>query len=295
MFEYSKPYFSFSVNDLTRAKIFYTEVLGLKVTEENVPNCGPMLTLHISGNCEARIYSKADHIPATFTILNFPVKKIETAVKELKTKGIKFEQYKDTDSEGISQNKGPLISWFKDPAGNFISIIQEEQMEEKKDLVIKRILPIEKSDLFQFFIRPEYLEKWSAPKGMTLRIPQFEARTGGKYRFEHTNQDGVYICHGYFKDFIFDEKLVQVDTVKDPEGKYIFKDLNCITEFFDHPEGAQVMITQTGFLDQNSLNACEDGWNQSLDKLELLINRKVPFHKFSPSLDDKEGDLRERS
>jgi len=271
MFEYSKPYFSFSVNDLGQAKIFYTEVLGLKVSEENVPNCGPMLTLHISGNCEARIYSKADHIPATFTILNFPVKKIETAVKELKTKGIKFEQYKNTDSEGISRNEGPLILWFKDPAGNFISIIQEEQMEGKKDLVIKRIFPIEKSDLFQFFIRPEYLEKWSAPKGMTLRIPQFEARTGGKYRFEHTNQDGVYICHGYFKD------------------------LNCITEFFDHPEGAQVMITQTGFLDQNSLNACEDGWNQSLDKLELLINRKVPLHKFSPRLNDKEGDLRERS
>ncbi len=126
MFEDTKPFSSFSVNDIQKAKKFYIETLGLKAdeTEEG-------LELHLPGDNTVFIYPKMNHVAATFTILNFPVKNVETAVDELGKRGVKFEIYEEgelkTDERGIAQGPGVKIAWFKDPAGNFLSVLEERK------------------------------------------------------------------------------------------------------------------------------------------------------------------------
>jgi len=119
----TKPFSSFSVDDLQKAREFYGKTLGLHIKEE-----GPGLELHFPNN-SIFVYAKENHVPATFTILNFPVKDVEAAVDELSTRGVRFEKYKDgelkTDKKGIVRGNGPTIAWFKDPAGNFLSVIEE--------------------------------------------------------------------------------------------------------------------------------------------------------------------------
>lgn len=111
----------FSVDDLDKAKKFYGETLGLKVVEEPMGALG----LQFVNGGRVFIYSKPDHIPATYTVLNFPVADVEKAVDELAKRGVKFEDYPDTDEKGIDRSdQGPLIAWFKDPAGNFLSVLQ---------------------------------------------------------------------------------------------------------------------------------------------------------------------------
>ena len=121
----SKAFSGFSVNDLQQAKKFYSEVLGLEVKD----NPMGLIELHLEGGNRIIIYPKPNHEAATFTILNFPVDNIEKAVDELISKGIKFEQYEGeikTDGKGICRNpQGPAIAWFKDPAGNILSVIEE--------------------------------------------------------------------------------------------------------------------------------------------------------------------------
>jgi catechol 2,3-dioxygenase-like lactoylglutathione lyase family enzyme len=117
----------FSVNDLQKAKVFYTETLGLELKNETMG-----LDLLLPGGGSAFVYQKDDHKPATYTMLNFVVENIDEAVDELKGQGVKFEHYDDTnvktDDKGIARgkavNKGPDIAWFKDPAENIISVLQ---------------------------------------------------------------------------------------------------------------------------------------------------------------------------
>ena len=123
MFKNTKAFSGFSVNDLQKAWQFYSETLGLEVSE----NMG--LQLHIAGGNSILLYPKPNHIPATFTILNFPVDDIEKTVKELRGKGVIFESYEDpikTDENGIFRGRGPNIAWFKDPAGNILSVIEQK-------------------------------------------------------------------------------------------------------------------------------------------------------------------------
>ena len=121
MFEHTKAFSGFSVDDIEEAMRFYGGVLGLPVSEEH-----GILTLHIAGDRDTIVYPKGpDHVPATFTILNFPVPDIESAVDELTERGVKFEHYDFVDEKGINRQGGPLIAWFKDPAGNILSVIQE--------------------------------------------------------------------------------------------------------------------------------------------------------------------------
>ena len=122
MFENAKAFSGFSVDDIASAKKFYGETLGVRVSEEN-----GLLTLHIAGDRDTLVYPKEGHTPATFTILNFPVEDIELAVEELNARGIEFERYEGMvqDENGISRGAGPLIAWFKDPAGNILSILQQ--------------------------------------------------------------------------------------------------------------------------------------------------------------------------
>ena len=122
MFKNTKAFSGFSVDDVPRARQFYGETLGLDVSEEN-----GMLTLHIAGDRNTLVYPKGDqHTPASFTILNFPVDDIEQAVDQLAERGVQFERYPGMaiDEKGIFRGGGPPIAWFKDPAGNVLSVLQ---------------------------------------------------------------------------------------------------------------------------------------------------------------------------
>lgn len=123
MFKDTKAFSGFSVDDTQKAKAFYGQVLGLEVTEDH-----GLLTLHIAGGSKIIIYPKPNHAPASFTILNFPVDNIEQAVDELLKRGVQFEHYQQppTDEKGIFRGGGPLIAWFKDPAGNILSVLEQK-------------------------------------------------------------------------------------------------------------------------------------------------------------------------
>ncbi|MGH8940009.1 MAG: VOC family protein [Actinomycetes bacterium] len=125
MFRDTKAFSGFSVADVAQARRFYGETLGLDVSEAD-----GLLTLHIAGGRETLVYPKPDHTPATFTVLNFPVDDVEAAVDELTGRGVRFERYEgtdiETDAKGVFRGGGPLIAWFKDPAGNVLSVIQRD-------------------------------------------------------------------------------------------------------------------------------------------------------------------------
>ena len=120
-----KAFSGFSVNDVDAAKRFYGEVLGVEVSENDAG-----LTLHIAGDRPILIYPKDNHEPATFTVLNFPVDDVEGTVAGLTERGVEFERYEGTeigtDEQGVFRGGGPLIAWFKDPAGNVLSVIKAD-------------------------------------------------------------------------------------------------------------------------------------------------------------------------
>ena len=119
----SKAFSGFAAPDIAKVKEFYGQILGLNVTEEH-----GLLTLHLAGGNNVLIYPKADHAPATFTVLNFPVGDVDQAVDELSKRGVRFEKYNGpemkTDEKGIMRGNGPTIAWFKDPAGNILSVLE---------------------------------------------------------------------------------------------------------------------------------------------------------------------------
>src|SRR3954468_3286864 len=124
MFRKTKAFSGFSVNDIQKAKEFYGNLLGLEV----IDNPMGLIELKIEGGHPILVYPKPGHVPATFTILNFPVEDIDEAVTALTEKGVSFEQYGGsikTDEKGICRaSGGPLIAWFKDPAGNILSVLE---------------------------------------------------------------------------------------------------------------------------------------------------------------------------
>jgi len=124
MFKDAKAFSSFSVNDMKKAREFYGEILGLGVTETQEG-----LELHLAGGNTIFIYPKPNHTPASFTVLNFPVNNVEEAVDELVDAGLRLEHYElpelKTDKRGIAKGPGMKIAWFKDPAGNILSVIEE--------------------------------------------------------------------------------------------------------------------------------------------------------------------------
>ena len=123
MLQTRNAFSSFSVNDLQKARDFYAQTLGLKVNESEMG-----LEIH-PGDTDVFIYPKPNHTPASFTVLNFLVDDINKAVDDLNKKGVRFEQYDGeikTDEKGIHKNGGPSIAWFKDPAGNILSVLEKE-------------------------------------------------------------------------------------------------------------------------------------------------------------------------
>ena len=126
MLKESKAFGGFSVNDIAKAKEFYDDVLGLEVKEEAM---GGVISIQLAGGNQVIAYPKPNHVPATYTILNFPVADVEKAVDELTQRGVKFIVYNEenfkTDEKGIFRGGGPVIAWFTDPAGNIMSVIQQ--------------------------------------------------------------------------------------------------------------------------------------------------------------------------
>jgi catechol 2,3-dioxygenase-like lactoylglutathione lyase family enzyme len=124
MLAQSKAFSGFSVDDITAAKRFYGETLGLEVADDN-----GMLTLTFPNGGSVLVYPKPNHEPASFTVLNFPVPDVDSAVAALKERGVRFESYDSpdlkTDDDDVFRGGGPHIAWFTDPAGNVLSVIQE--------------------------------------------------------------------------------------------------------------------------------------------------------------------------
>ena len=125
MFTNTKAYSGFAVDDLEKAREFYGETLGLRTSV--ISSEGGVMSLDLAGDRGTLVYQKPDFTPATYTILNFPVDDIDKAVDELAARGVRLERYDDfeQDERGISRGEGPYIAWFKDPAGNVLSVLQE--------------------------------------------------------------------------------------------------------------------------------------------------------------------------
>lgn len=137
----------------------------------------------------------------------------------------------------------------------------------KDVLRIKQQIPASKEEVFRFFTDPKLIEKWASPRGMTLRVPEMDAKTGGRYRFEHSSAQGVYVCTGHFKEFIPGQKLVHVDHVLNPGGKEIYDNLESTVIFMEDPGGTIIYVNITGFKDQDSMDECEQGWKESFENL----------------------------
>jgi predicted enzyme related to lactoylglutathione lyase len=123
MFKSKKAFSSFSVPDVGKAKQFYGETLGVPVSESEEG-----LSLDLEGTT-VFMYPKPNHTPASFTVLNFEVDDVDRAVDDLTKRGVRFEKYDQadikTDAKGIHRGPGPKIAWFKDPAGNILSVLQD--------------------------------------------------------------------------------------------------------------------------------------------------------------------------
>jgi len=122
MFANTRAFSGFAVGDLQAAEKFYGEILGIAIPER-----GGLLTLHLAGGRDTLVYPKPGHVPADYTILNFPVDDIDAAVDDLAARGVTFERYDGLaqDEKGISRGHGPDIAWFRDPAGNILAVLQE--------------------------------------------------------------------------------------------------------------------------------------------------------------------------
>ena len=122
----SKAFSGFAVDDIAKANEFYGETLGLR-TETIQMGPGSLLTLHLAGDTDVMVYDKPDFVPATYTILNFTVDDLDATVDALVAKGVSFETYEGfgQDEKGIARGNGPNIAWFKDPAGNILSVLEQ--------------------------------------------------------------------------------------------------------------------------------------------------------------------------
>lgn len=122
----SEAFSGFAVKDLAQAREFYEGTLGLGV--EEVDGGPGLLSLHLAGGRNVLIYAKSDFEPATYTVLNFPVDDIDATVDGLSARGVEFERYEEMeqDEKGIARGPGPEIAWFKDPAGNILSVLHGE-------------------------------------------------------------------------------------------------------------------------------------------------------------------------
>jgi len=148
-------------------------------------------------------------------------------------------------------------------------------------ITIERIIPAPREEVFSFNSKPELLEKWCFPEGMNLRVPVFEAREGGKYRFEHSNENDVYICSGHFEEFIPHEKMVQIENVVSAKKGPIHENIRTEVVFSDERNGTKLSVKQSGLNSQAEADECKKAWNECLDNLTNLLTHQ----RFQPGKD----------
>jgi predicted enzyme related to lactoylglutathione lyase len=126
MFANTEAVNGFAIDDLAQAREFYGETLGVDV--ETLDEENGLLALHLAGGRDTLLYRKEDFVPATYTVLNFQVDDVDAAVDELAGRGVTLERYEgfDQDEKGIARGNGPDIAWFKDPAGNILSVLEPQ-------------------------------------------------------------------------------------------------------------------------------------------------------------------------
>lgn len=129
MFKDVNAFSGFSVHEIAEAIKFYRDILGLEISQ----TIG-QLVLHIAGGGTVFVYAKPNHVPATFTVLNFPVINLKESMNELRKRGIEFIIYKEegfeTDDQGVFHGGGPKIAWFKDPSGNILSVLEKADADK---------------------------------------------------------------------------------------------------------------------------------------------------------------------
>lgn len=142
------------------------------------------------------------------------------------------------------------------------------------EINFNKFFPVPKERLFNYFAKRDLVERWQAPNGMTLKLPKFEARAGGTYRYEHTSKDGVYTCEGSFKEFNPGERIVQFDEfIRDPKGNTLSENMETIIDFQEKPGGTEVRLKSSGFANEEQTQMCQEGWEQCFEQLADLVTK----------------------
>ena len=141
-----------------------------------------------------------------------------------------------------------------------------------RTITISRFFTIPVHELYGYFMDPVLIERWCAPEGMSLKVPAFDARVGGKYIYEHSNGKGIFRARGHFRKIIQNQMIQMVDDeITDPTGKIVEKKLACDITFSAFGNGSGVIIRMSGFSSAASAEECQTGWNQCFDKLQDLV------------------------
>ncbi len=141
------------------------------------------------------------------------------------------------------------------------------------EITVTRTITAPVENVFPYFIESGKIERWSAPEGMTLKVPFFEPHPGGKYRYEHMAKNGVYVCEGHIEEIIPEKKITMVDEfIRAPDGSQM-KNIDCTATFVRKGAETEVRIVTSGFEDVTAAKECEQGWNQCLDNLEKIAGR----------------------
>ncbi len=139
------------------------------------------------------------------------------------------------------------------------------------EVTVTKVIPATVQEVFPYFIQARKIEQWSAPDGLTLKVPFFEAKNGGRYRYEHMSDKGTYVCEGHIEELIPNQKIVMIDEIiRDPSGKEM-KNLTGEITFEKVGANTKVTVNQEGFPDVTMAKECESGWTQCLNKLDNII------------------------
>ena len=149
-------------------------------------------------------------------------------------------------------------------------------------IVVSRFFTIPVHELFGYFMDPRLIEKWSAPEGMSLKVPMLDFRESGRYRYEHFAKEGKYICNGHYRRIVQNEMIRMVDDeIRDPDGKLLAEKLENELIFTSLGTGSGVEIRVSGFTNPEFASDCERGWNECLDKLQELVKDSGPHQFYS--------------
>lgn len=141
-----------------------------------------------------------------------------------------------------------------------------------RTITINRFFTIPVHELYGYFIDPVLIERWCAPEGMSLKVPAFDARVGGKYRYVHSNGRGSFVANGHFRKLVQNQLIQMVDDeIIDPTGKIVGKKITCDISFTGFGNGSGVAIRMSGFETAAMADECETGWSECFDKLQDLV------------------------